>query len=61
LTGFQWTKKAAEQGHAAARYNLAMCYAAGGQGIEKNQNEAIRWLKKAAAQGDADAKQLLSQ
>ena len=49
-----WFRKAAEQGHAAAQYNLgAMC--ANGQGVSKDYIEAVKWLRKAAEQGHAEA------
>jgi len=37
---------AAEQGHAAAQCNLAVCYA-NGYGVAQHMNEAIRWWRQA--------------
>lgn len=51
-------RKAAEQGNAIAQYNLGVCYQYG-NGVPKNQAEAINWYKKAAKQGDIKASQAL--
>lgn len=55
---FEWYKKAAEQGHKRAQYNLGVMYAMG-QGIEKNISKAREWFQKAADQGYEDAKRAL--
>lgn len=47
-------QKAAEQGDAAAQYNLGACYAKG-LGVEQSYEEAVKWYRKAAEQGDAVA------
>ena len=44
-----WYKKAAEQGHDSAQYNLGHKYLEG-KGVEKDINKAIEWWKKAAEQ-----------
>jgi len=44
----------AENGDAAAQYNLAECYASG-LGIEKNDNEALKYYIQAANQDYSDA------
>ena len=54
----KWYRKAAEQGHAVAQYNLGWCYDKG-KGVAQNQSEAIKWYRKAADQGDTDAKEAL--
>lgn len=46
--------KAAEQGHAAAQYNLGKLYAEG-RGIPQDDIEAYAWANIAAAQGDSTA------
>ncbi|NLK41150.1 MAG: sel1 repeat family protein, partial [Planctomycetes bacterium] len=51
---YQETLKKAEQGHAAAQYNLGVMYA-NGQGVPQDYKEAVKWFRKAAEQGDADA------
>ena len=51
-------RKAAEQGNVIAQYNLGVCYQYG-NGVPKNQAEAINWYKKAAKQGDIKASQAL--
>ena len=47
-------KKAAEQGHADAQYNLGAIYSRG-EGVPEDDDEAVRWYRKAAEQGDAAA------
>ena len=47
---FQWFRKAAEQGHAEAQYNLAYCLDKGIRCAE-NKAEAFQWYKKSAEQG----------
>jgi len=51
-------RKAAEQGHAEAQYNLGICYE-DGDGVEWSYTEAEKWYAKAAAQGHEEAKLLL--
>ena len=45
---------AANQGDAAAQYNLGVCYY-NGEGVTQNKTEAARLFKLAADQGDATA------
>jgi TPR repeat protein len=52
--------KAAEQGHAAAQYNLGVFYY-NGQGVAKDQTTAVQWITNAAEQGHADAQAALKQ
>jgi len=47
-------KKAAENGHNQAQYNLALSYI-NGEGTEKNLEKAIYWYHKAAENGNIDA------
>ena len=51
---FQETLQAAEQGHAAAQYNLGVMYAHG-LGVRQHDAQAVQWYRKAAEQGDAKA------
>ena len=44
----------AKQGDAGAQYNLGLMYA-NGQGVVKNEVEAVKWYRKAADQGNAKA------
>ncbi|MFN6018112.1 MAG: tetratricopeptide repeat protein [Verrucomicrobiota bacterium] len=44
----------AEQGDALAQHNLGYSYYAG-EGVEKNETEALKWFRKAAKQGLAKA------
>ncbi|MCH7916223.1 MAG: sel1 repeat family protein [Deltaproteobacteria bacterium] len=44
----------AEQGDAAAQYNLGLMYDEG-QGVPQDYAEAVRWYRKAAEQGDDNA------
>ncbi len=56
----KWYRRAAEQGHAGAQYELGVCYY-DGEGVEENEEEALKWFRKAAAQGNADAKKKLQE
>jgi len=47
-------RKAAEQGDAEAQCNLGKMYY-NGQGVRKNDAEALKWWRKAAEQGNAEA------
>jgi len=51
-------RTAAEQGDAKAQYNLGMCYY-NGEGVVKDQTEAVKWWRKAAEQGHAKAQSTL--
>jgi TPR repeat protein len=42
-----------------AQCNLGFCYAYG-EGVPKNEKEAVKWWTKAAEQGDALAKKALT-
>ena len=46
--------QAAEQNLAKAQYNLGVCYAHG-EGVVKDQVEAVKWYRKAAEHNDAEA------
>ena len=48
----QWYRKAADQDHALAQYNLAVMFA-WGQGVPQDDAEAADWIRKAAEGGDA--------
>jgi TPR repeat protein len=45
-------KSKAENGDPKAQYNLGKCYATG-QGVDKNDVEAVKWFRKSAEQGNA--------
>jgi len=47
-------EKTAVQGDAKSQYRLGFIYWRG-QGVTKDNQEAVRWWKKAAEQGDAEA------
>jgi TPR repeat protein len=47
-------RKAADQGHAVAQFNLGVMYNKG-HGVEKNEHETVAWFRKAAEQGYAPA------
>ena len=51
---FEETKLLAEQGHAAAQYNLGSMYATG-SGVPENDLKAYVWFSVAAAQGYENA------
>ena len=48
------TRRLAEQGDADAQYNLGVRYA-NGEGVLKDEAEAVRWYRLSADQGNADA------
>lgn len=50
----RWFRKAADQGHAEAQFNLGNCYY-NGEGVALDRAEAVRWLRKAADQGHDEA------
>ena len=50
----KWYTKAAEQGDAAAQFNLGICYDFG-EGVEQDMQKAVEWYTKAAEQGNAKA------
>ena len=50
----RWYRLAADQGDAAAQFNLGVMYAKGA-GVLKDDAEAVRWYRLAADQGDAIA------
>lgn len=49
-----WFYRAAEQGHAAAQFNLGLMYAEG-QGVPKDSTKAVELFTQAAEQGNVDA------
>lgn len=53
-----WTRKAAEQGYPIAQFNLSYAYAQG-DGVERNDEEALRWMLRSAESGYARAKPML--
>ena len=52
---FEAVKKAAEQGHADAQYNLGVMYAYG-DGVPEDNIQAYAWISLASAQGMENAK-----
>jgi TPR repeat protein len=57
-TAATWFSAAAEQGHAAAQYNLGFLYERG-QGITKSDKQAFLFFSKSAAQGFSNAQAAL--
>ena len=53
-TAMRELRPLAEQGLAAAQFNLGLLYA-NGQGVPKDDAQARQWYEKAAAQGHAEA------
>jgi TPR repeat protein len=51
---FLEAKAKADQGDADAQFNLGVMYAKG-QGVVKDEVEAVKWFRKAADQGNAEA------
>ena len=55
-TALQELKKAAEQGHAKAQFNLAQIYSnVVGRGVPQDDKEAVKWYRLGAEQGYASA------
>ena len=54
LKEFLKYKPKAEKGDASAQFNLGRCYFYG-QGVAKDEVEAVKWYRKAADQGNARA------
>src|SRR6266511_224441 len=54
VEALKWWRKAADQNHATAQYDLGLCYA-NGQGVAKDDVEAMKWYRKAAEQNNAPA------
>jgi uncharacterized protein len=53
-TAFQVYHSLADQGLAVAQFNLGLMYA-NGQGVSKDETEAMKWYRLAADQGRSDA------
>ncbi|MFP4079619.1 MAG: tetratricopeptide repeat protein [Ectothiorhodospira sp.] len=51
---FRWFYLMARLGHATGRFNVGFMYA-NGQGVPRDDAEAVRWYRLAAEQGDAHA------
>ena len=54
----KWYTKSAEQGNADAQLFLGYCYITG-EGVTKDDREAVKWWKKSAMQGNEGAKKQL--
>ena len=54
----EWYRRAAEQGHTIAQYDLSWMYQHG-RGVSQNSSEAAQWCRRAAEQGYADAQNTL--
>lgn len=54
-----WYRRAAESGHAAAQYRLAVGYAFGLAGLPRNESTAVAWLRKSAESGYKRAQKTL--
>ena len=50
----EWYRKAAEQDHALAQFNLSLMFASG-EGVLQSDTIALMWTRKAAEGGDAGA------
>lgn len=53
--GLKWVRKAADNGHIKARYELAKAYEDGKFTLVADEREAFKWYKKAAYQGYVNA------
>ena len=54
-----WWLKSAEKGHAAAQYNLGLCYSKG-RGVREEHKQAGKWYLKAAKQDFIEAQVTLA-
>lgn len=54
-----WYRKAGEQGHANAQFNLGWAYEKG-LGVAKDEMEAVNWYRKAVEQGNVGAQDALN-
>lgn len=54
----KWWRKAADQGHVDARFNLGGMYF-NGRGVDQSYPEAVKWYRKAADQGHSSAQYAL--
>ncbi|EPI3704007.1 tetratricopeptide repeat protein [Neisseria gonorrhoeae] len=54
VSDFRENLQAAEQGNAAAQFNLGVMYE-NGQGVCQDYVQAVQWYRKASEQGDAQA------
>ncbi|AAW90172.1 sel1 repeat family protein [Neisseria gonorrhoeae] len=54
VSDFRENLQAAEQGNAAAQFNLGVMYE-NGQGVRQDYVQAVQWYRKASEQGDAQA------
>jgi uncharacterized protein len=50
----KWYRRAADQGHSIAQYNLGVLYYRA-LGVEQDLSEAAKWYRRAAEQGNGDA------
>ena len=54
----RWYRKAAEQGHAEAQFNMGF-YSIQGIGVDRDTIQAVEWYQKAAEKGHAEAQYIL--
>src|SRR5437762_13498545 len=58
LLAADWYRRAAEQGHALAQFNLGVMYSRG-QGCDRDRETSTFWITKAAQSGDCGAQYML--
>ena len=58
IKGFEWVKKAVEQGLDDAQKDLGVCYY-NGLGVDQDILEGVKWFIKAKDQGHEDAMNIL--
>jgi len=58
VKSFEWYKKAAEQGHPNAQFNLGVIYSKG-RGTDKDEKSSKEWYARAAEQGNENAIRVL--
>jgi TPR repeat protein len=60
MEAIRWYRKAADQEHTDAQFNLAQMYE-DGTGVKKNMHEAVKWYTRSAEQGFAESQYRLGQ
>ncbi|HUD02020.1 MAG TPA: tetratricopeptide repeat protein, partial [Rhabdochlamydiaceae bacterium] len=55
---FRWFQRAAKKEDVDGLYSLGRCYYLG-QGVDKDQDQAMVWFAKAAAKGHAESQRIL--
>ena len=57
--GVKFLRSAADQGHGAAQYRLALMYMTG-RGLGQSNLECLRWMERSAEHGETRAQEFLA-